>query len=151
MTPARLAAALIPVLLASAGCGGESSLPTLTPVEGVVTLGGQPLPHALITFNPTKSGLPANSAGTAVTDEAGKFTLTTAGKPGAVPGEHVVTVVDGPPPDAARGEDDQAKLTQFHAGLKNRPIPAKYSAMSKSDYKVTVKTDQKDYTIDLSR
>ena len=150
MTTARLAV-LIPVLLASAGCGGQASLPKLTPVEGVVTLGGQPLPHALITFNPTQSGLPANSAGAAVTDEKGRFTLTTAGKPGAVPGEHVITVVEGPPPEDARGEDAQARLTQFNAGLKNRPIPPKYGAVNKSDYKVTVKADQKDYTIDLSR
>jgi len=151
MNPVRLAVALIPALFVSAGCGNEQQLPPLTPVEGVVTLGGQPLPYARITFNPTKNGLPANSAGIAVTDEAGKFKLMTAGKPGAVPGEHIVTVVEGPPPEDIRGEDGQAKLVQYRAGLKNRPIPAKYDSLQKSDYKVTVTTDQTDYKIELTR
>ncbi len=153
MTRTRRAggASLAPLLVFLAGCGGGAKLPPLTDVEGIVLLGGQPLPHALVTFNPTADGLPGGAMATAITDEKGKFTLTTAGKPGAVPGEHIVTVVDEPPPDETRGEDAQEKLNKFRAGLKNRPIPTKYGAVNKSDAKVTVKTDQKEYKIELTR
>jgi hypothetical protein len=136
------------LLLAPVGCAKK--VPELTVVEGVVSLGGQPLPHALVAFNPTGSDLPPDSVGTAVTDGEGKFKLTTAGKPGAVPGEHVITVVEGPPPEDTRGEDAQEKLSKFRASLKNRPIPPKYTNVNKSDAKITVKTDQKDYKIELN-
>jgi hypothetical protein len=147
-----LAAILVlPVCLAALGCSGEPKLPDLTEVEGTVLLGGKPLPHARVTFNPTRGGLPANSIGIAVTDEHGKFQLTTAGKTGAVAGEHVVTVVEGPPPENVRGEDAQEKMAAYKASLINRPIPAKYGNVNQSDAKVTVTTDTKDYRIDLSR
>jgi hypothetical protein len=143
---------LVPTLVFSlSGCGGEPSLPDLTEVEGVVLLGGQPLPHAKITFNPTKSGLPANSIGTAVTDEEGKFKLSTAGKPGAVPCEHVITVVEGPPPEDVRGQDGQDRMNRYRATLKNRPIPPKYGNVNQSDARVTVALDKKEYQIELNR
>jgi hypothetical protein len=152
MTNNRKYVILLALMLVSlAGCGGEPSLPELTDVEGVVLLGGLPLPHAKIAFNPTKSGLPANSVGIAVTDEAGKFKLSTAGKPGAVPCEHVVTVVEGPPPDEARGAEVQTKLSEYRSSLKNRPIPPKYGTVNQSDYRVTVSSDRKEYQIELKR
>jgi hypothetical protein len=152
MNPVRRLLFLLPLVLVAAGCGsGESSLPALTDVEGVVLLGGQPLPFAKVQFNPTKPGLPANSVGIAVTDEAGRFKLMTAGKPGAIPGEHVVTVVEGPPPADARGPDSQDAQIKYQAGLKNRPIPGRYGAVNTSDARVTVETGKKDYTVDLKK
>jgi hypothetical protein len=144
--------ALLPLmLLALAGCSNEPKLPDLTEVEGVVLMNGQPLPFANVKFNPTKGGLPPNSIGIAVTDEAGKFKLMTAGKPGAVPGDHVVTVSEGPPPEDVRGEAGQEKLAKYQASLKNRPIPPKYGDLNKSDLRVAVKADQKEYKIELTR
>lgn len=145
-----VATVAFPLMLALAGCG-ESKLPELTEVEGSVFLGGQPLPHVQITFNPTQSGLPANSIGIGTTDDMGKFKLTTAGKDGAVPGEHIITIVEGPPPEDVRGEEGQTKMARYQASLKNRPIPAKYATISKSDYKITVTKDQKEYKVELSR
>ena len=141
----------LPLILVLAGCGGGSKIPELTEVEGVVLLDGEPLPHAKISFNPTGSGLPTNSFGTAITDEAGKFKLATSGKAGAFPGEHLVTVVEGPPPNDVRGEAGQTKLAEFQASLKNRPIPTKYKDVNTSGTKITVKTDQKEYKVELSR
>ncbi len=147
-----ISVAALPLMLALVGCGGgEPKLPELTEVEGVVLINSQPLPFAKVTFNPTKGGLPPNSIGIAVTDEAGKFTLQTAGKPGAVPGDHVITIVEGPPPTEVRGDEGQAKLAKYQASLKNRPIPTKYGEINKSDARVTVKTDQKEYKIELNR
>jgi hypothetical protein len=126
-------------------------LPDLVPVEGTLLLGGQPLPNAQITFTPTASGLPGDATATAVTDDTGHFKLTTGGKPGAVPGEHVVTVIEGPTPEDLRGDDAQDKAAKFQKGLKNRPIPAKYASAAKSDVKVTVAKDKGDYKVELTR
>jgi hypothetical protein len=143
---------VLPLLVAVTGCtAGEPSLPELTPVEGKLLLDGQPLPYAKVMFNPVAGGLPANSAGTGQTDEKGQFTLTTAGKPGAVPGDHVVTIVEGPPPNDTRGGDAQEKLAQYQAGLKNRPIPVKFGSINTSNARLTITKDKTAYTVDLQR
>lgn len=68
------------------GCGGPSNLGTVT---GKVTLDGQPLPDALVTFTPTAAGSP--SAGR--TDARGTYTLRyTRELEGAEIGEHLVRV-----------------------------------------------------------
>ena len=56
------------------GCGGQTNVP----VEGRVTLDGQPLPNATVTF----SQLQATDPGpfTATTDAEGKFALGSADK-----------------------------------------------------------------------
>ena len=54
-------------------------------------------------------------------------------------------------PEDLRGEDGQAKLVAFQAGLKNRPIPAQYANPNKSPVRVTVTKDQKEYKIELTR
>ncbi|RMG00676.1 MAG: carboxypeptidase regulatory-like domain-containing protein [Planctomycetota bacterium] len=54
-----------------AGCGKKG--PQLTPVEGVVTLDGQPLEGAMVLFEPQEGGRPA----TGLTDAQGHFTLKT--------------------------------------------------------------------------
>jgi hypothetical protein len=153
MTYIRLIVTLLalPLILSLAGCGSEPKLPELTEVEGQVLINGQPLPSAKVTFNPTMNGLPANSSGMGITDEMGKFKLSTAGQLGAVPGEHVVTVAEGPPPENVRGDEGQAKMANYQASLKNRPIPARYGAVNQSEARITVTTDKKEYKIELNR
>lgn len=74
-----------------AGCGGSG--PELGKVKGTVTLGGQPLEEAEVTFQPTAKGT-APSAGT--TDADGRYELMyTFDTKGAVPGEHIVTITTG--------------------------------------------------------
>jgi hypothetical protein len=74
--------------------GCNSSTITVLPVTGVVTLDGQPLEQAIVTFYPT-SGQPLPAGGH--TDSAGKFTLKTIEGPheriGALPGSYKVVVV----------------------------------------------------------
>jgi hypothetical protein len=138
--------------LALAGCGGDGGkVPPLAEAEVLVLLGGQPLPNAQVTFSPTGAGLAANVQATGVTDDGGRCKLTTGGKPGVALGESVVTVAEAPTPESLRGEDAQEKLAQHRAGLKNRPIPPKYATTGKSDIRVTVTKDQKEYKVELSR
>jgi hypothetical protein len=79
------------------GCGGGVSGPPTEPVSGVVTLDGQPVAKANVVFVPDGAG--QGAAG--VTDEAGKYALTTTtSRDGAVVGSYKIMVTkvtaDGP-------------------------------------------------------
>lgn len=65
------------------GCGGDKKL---YPVEGVVTLDGDPLEGATVTF--TREGATASG----LTSASGKFKLLTAGQEGVPEGTYKVTV-----------------------------------------------------------
>jgi hypothetical protein len=71
-----------------AGCGGQQNVP----VEGRVTLNGQPLRDATVTFSQLRASDPGPFTGTS--DADGKFTLGTADKQqtGAAPGEYMVMI-----------------------------------------------------------
>jgi len=99
----RLLAVAMPFLLAAvAGCGGPYA--NLGRVSGKVTLAGQPLADAIVTFSPATSGSPS----TARTDSSGSYTLMfTRGVKGAEVGDHNVTIsthrdadTDADPPTA---------------------------------------------------
>ena len=71
------------------GCGGDG-LPKRVPVSGTVTHQGKPVIGATVSFH--GQGAPRVASG--VTDDSGKFTLTTYNpNDGAIPGSHTVTVV----------------------------------------------------------
>jgi hypothetical protein len=100
MTP-RIARGAVPpgcrvtmllLLVLTGGCGGQ---PKVVPVEGVVKLGGKPAANILVQFLPDtrKGGSGPTSTGT--TDEQGRFRLKAQdGRDGAVPGTHMVVLVD---------------------------------------------------------
>ena len=121
----------IALLLSAAlsGCGGGSDL-VLGEVEGVVTLDGKPLPNAVVTFAP-KGGGPA---GVGKTNAEGEYQLMTAGQPGAVPGEHTVSIicVPEPAPVEAASSHDQADGGISTASEDYEPpevteVPARYN------------------------
>jgi hypothetical protein len=73
------------------GCG--SSGPAL-PVSGIVTLDGNPLPSAQVTFIPEKDT--GGHGGVATTGSDGKFVIANAkGEPGLIAGQYKVTVSKG--------------------------------------------------------
>ncbi len=119
------------ILLAAgaiAGCGPK--LPPRVPVEGSVTLDGQPVAGASITFTPVEKGPAASAA----SDENGRFTLSTFKQgDGAVPGQHRITVVQvettGPPEDE-QGEGEEGE-TVFG-------VPRKYAHPETSGLEVEV-------------
>jgi len=85
------------LILMITGCG-PAALQTHF-VEGIVTLNGQPLEGAIVTFVPVQE-TPENVTATGLTDESGRYTLTAIGATlsgetgrGTLEGEHVVTIV----------------------------------------------------------
>jgi hypothetical protein len=75
-------------LLMLAGCSGGAPVPKLNSVTGRVTLDGEPLAEAIVSFIPDK-GPPSG----AITDDEGKYVLKfKTGDVGAVAGEHTVTI-----------------------------------------------------------
>jgi hypothetical protein len=95
----KIAFGLLLVLLA--GCG--QSGPELAPAQGVVLLDDRPLSDAAVTFQPVDGGPVASG----VTDAKGRFSLQTTNRPGALVGEHRVTIVkqemSGINPDGTAG------------------------------------------------
>lgn len=128
-----LPAALGVAALLLAGCGGGG--PKLAGVSGVVTVDGKPYKNAVVSFQPQGSGATENPGvgSTALTDENGKFTLTTIdGKPGAVVGRHKVRIQtkrDNPTAyfDPATGSDDNQAFDPKKQP-KVDPIPTEWYA-----------------------
>jgi hypothetical protein len=116
---------MILMWVSASGCSG----PNAASVSGTVTLDGQPLPGANVSFYPDGgSGAPAYGQ----TDAAGKYTLSTGTEAGLAPGQYVAVVV-------ATKEPPQAYDA---TGAEAPPIPitpAKYGDVAKSDLKVEVK------------
>jgi hypothetical protein len=81
-------------LLAIWGCG-RSSEPAMGEVEGVLTMGKQPLKHVQIRFVPDPNKGTSGPSSMAITDAQGRYTLQCDNnKPGAVVGHHVVILLD---------------------------------------------------------
>jgi len=116
------ASALLP------GCAPKDNLPETAPVSGKVTIGGEPLASAMVTFHPEGEG----NKGQASTEVDGTFVLNTYDvKDGAVVGKHTVTVERYLPPMPTQpgGKIPSAKST----------VPRKYNTPEKSPLKVEVK------------
>jgi hypothetical protein len=87
-------------LLGIAGCDKGDT--TLAPVEGSVTLDGQPLPKVYLLFDQPQAS--QNNAFTGLTDEQGRYVLKPLGgdRAGAAPGMYRVTLTTAfAPPGAA--------------------------------------------------
>ena len=123
------------LLLATAGCGNR----TPVPVTGTVTLDGEPVEGATVTFHALgddKEGRPA----TGQTDKTGTFRLTTGNEDGARPGEYKVVVIKnvlaGPKvkvpdfPDTPEGRNQRDRFLWKHYGDDQLPyrnvLPERY-------------------------
>lgn len=94
-----------------AGCGGYGGV---APVSGTVTLDGQPLPDALVRFQPLEGGRPS----TATTNAQGEYTLRyTQKQEGAERGKHRVFITT-----AETVEDEQGNEV-----LTEEKVPARYN------------------------
>jgi len=129
------------ICLAAMVCGcSKSSKFDLTPVVGTVTLDGQPLADADVTFFHQGSSVPGYQISTGKTDAAGKYELKAGAKPGAVPGDFKVTVSrivskDGATVTLEEGMD----MTQLEMqGLAKQSLPEKYSDYEKTELSAKV-------------
>ncbi len=148
------------------GCGGGSQKEILDtePVQGLVTLDGEPVPEAVVTFVPVTEGQGVSATGT--TDANGVYTLTAAitgekaGEAGAgtLPGEYLVgvakTIVESPLSEEEAEEkgveyvpstgDPGADTTFTYV------VPEKYNSPRDSEIKVTVAAGENDIPIELT-
>lgn len=111
------------------------------PVAGVLTLDGKPLANALVRF--TETGLLVGKnplAADALTDENGRFLLTTYTRNDGCPaGEFVVTVTKRAGGPGIPVSDEEPK----------NEIPEKYSS-TKSTLRITIKDSANDVKLDLT-
>jgi hypothetical protein len=115
-----------------AGCGGEKA-PPLGRVTGTVTLDGQPVPDAAVTF---AGANPGDSPSIGKTDATGNYELSYSRRyKGATIGEHTVYISTYQP------------KTDENPQTKKELIPAKYNG--KSELKATVKRGANKLPFDL--
>jgi len=111
------------LVVGTEGCGPGG--PAVGQVEGTVTLDGEPVAGAIVTFVPVEGG--RNSM--AETDESGHYVLEyTGGKPGALVGKHKVRISTYQEPE----EDDSGQLV---GGVPEK-IPAKYNEQTTLEVEV---------------
>ncbi len=127
----------------SAGCSSEEAGPELIPVSGKITVDGNPLPLAGISFRPDDTQgntSPYQPGGTA--DENGKYNLVAAAKQGAPPGWYKVVVFPYSPPPGSNGVP--------HTTV---PFNKKYSNPNTTDLIIEVKagTAPGSYDLELTR
>jgi len=120
------------------GCssGKIDEIQTL-PVEGTVTLDGQPLAMATVQFQP-QSGEGRSSAGR--TDDTGHFELIfDSDRNGALPGAHRVSITAVREVPGKQDEEGNALTEQI--------VPAKYNARSTLTAQVSESTSSYDFAL----
>jgi hypothetical protein len=86
----------------AAGCDSGPKLPSLVPVTGKVTIGGQPATGGQVTLSPVAKGvLPEGVMATGSIDATGNYKIATGGKDGAPVGQYKVLVSPPMTPGAA--------------------------------------------------
>jgi hypothetical protein len=143
------------IILAVAGCGGPKGIPT-NYVEGLVTLDGQPLEDALVTFHPVASD---GKTATGNADATGKYTLTTEGglpQKGALEGDYTVTVTkmeikqvprqsSGPARPASQYDEPEMDTIQTLI------TPKPYSTVTTTSLTATVVKGKNDIPLELKK
>jgi len=114
-------------------------------VTGVITLDGQPLPEASVSFVPKTDGQGALVSG--VTDSTGTYQLQTLSGEilqGTLPGEYIVTVRksevtwDGKSWGTAIGDGEKYKMTQV-----KELLPPKYTKTTSTPFSASVVKGEK--------
>jgi hypothetical protein len=117
------------ICLFVAGCnrGGLN----LAEVEGVVTFNGAPVADAGILFQPDSGPFAIG-----MTDSDGRFTLTTANRPGALVGDHRVSI------SKSQTIATQVPGERFPRYAMKHSIPEKYASPATSELTATVTDDE---------
>jgi hypothetical protein len=144
MSAPRRITAVVLYVAALSGCGGKPSGPATVAATGTVTYNGSPLEGASVVFYPNSGDDDQRLTSQAITDQEGRFQLTThvgggKFKPGVVPGPYAVAI----------SKLDTAAVKTTLAPPKNL-LPKKYSDPKTSQFKADVKTDSKnDFQFEL--
>jgi hypothetical protein len=128
------------------GCG--SSRPETAPVSGRVTYRGRPVPCGRIAFQPEKGRLAMGAI-----DPEGQYTLMTfKSGDGALLGQHRVTIEatrqsgDAPTPKSRK---EEFRMGPVSPPATERLVPEKYSHLSTTPLKATVKRGSNTLNFDL--
>ena len=153
--------------LAVTGCSGDDGRVMLDTeyVEGVVTLDGEPVPDATVTFVPvdTTQGMSA----TGRTDEQGVYKLTAVGsgeatgeaEAGTLPGEYQVGVIKTISDSLLTEEEAEEQGVEYVAPTRAEElaadvvtfvVPKKYNNPRQSELKVTVQEGDNEIPIELT-
>jgi|GEM_PF-466362 len=133
------------------GCAGggepdEIDFSRLVPVDGVVRVNGQTAPGLVVTFLPKQW-----AASNGETAEDGSFSLETARRPGAFPGEYKVAIsylvsADGEP----QGMEARGSMTPSPGmATAEEKLPPKYSSLDHTELSETVGPDGGTFEFDL--
>lgn len=141
------------VLISALGCSSTMSGderaegPPPVTVRGTIRVKGKPLAHAVVTFLPASG--PA--VGTGETDEEGKYTLSSMGRPGLPPGEYKVSVsyllsAEGEP----QGLGPRGALVQPPGMLSAKEqLPAEYADLGRTILAAKVGSEGGSFDYDL--
>jgi hypothetical protein len=115
-------------------------------VTGTVTLNGQPVSGASVSFAPSGKG----AAAVGKTDASGKFTLKTLGQDGAAAGDYMVGITKHEYADAGKGSGAGTGSAEMPADYKGgdakvseakNALPEKFENPATSTLKATVTED----------
>jgi hypothetical protein len=142
----RFVSCLVGLVLLFVACVGCDMSPRLYPVTGTVTYQNGPVEGANVQFVPTQ-GISA----TGVTDASGKFSLMTAGKPGAAAGDYKVTVskVSSGGTSTAATPDDMKKMQAGGNMERKSALPEVYGSIHTTTLTATVKSGDNDIPLVL--
>lgn len=136
------------LVVMTAGCGGgveAKPLPKTVPVSGIVTLNGQPLVSATVTFIPEGQTKGIECQG--ITDESGQYALKQQhGSEGAPPGNYKVIISrllrgDGTPlPKEGAGA----------GGIATETLSRRYSDITKTKLTAVVPQEGGEFKFDLN-
>jgi len=144
------------------GCGGGDEVPSefqevmskIVPATGKVTLAGEPLANATVTFIPVNDGADTASA---VTDANGMYDLVTPlpgispeESKGVAPGEYRVRISRFAMPDGSPIPAGMMEAEAEGEGAKES-VPAKYSNFEATTLKVTVASPKAENNFDLEK
>lgn len=132
-----LLVSMLLVFLSACGTSVQSDRPATHPVSGTVTMNGQPVARANLSFQLADGS--GSAAG--VTDNQGRYELTTftAGD-GAVPGEYLVAITqfEEPPPGAGVPDDHPDYNPNLPEFVPKNLLPERYATAKSSGLKATV-------------
>lgn len=131
-------------MLMLAGC---KSRPEEYPVKGKVTLNGDPLPGAIVTFFPV--GETKGQGGSALTDKEGNYQVSAPHGEGLAPGKFQVTISRSLNPD---GSPADPKLTPIESPARET-LPAKYSSRDATKLEAEVSRERTaiDFALELKK
>ena len=145
------------------GCNGQPTLQTEY-VEGLVTVDGEPVAEATVTFVPVTEGQGASATG--MTNAQGIYKLTAAvtgdvaavAEAGTVPGEYHVGVMKNVVDTPISQEEAEQQVIEYvppPPGVRQEPkitfvVPQKYNNPRQSGIRVTVEPGQNNIPLELT-